>query len=186
MSEYEAEIKEAEAKIESKRRDINEVDKRLTDQLDALKRRFLPRVKENKERLVKCNYDISQCKISSDKATIELGNWQRKAEEDQKNRLEEVNRLTDAVTVERTTAENELILIQDQIEKKIKAKQKEREAKTEAKQKLLEEEQRQIEHVIVNRKKEADSAVEVLRANQRKNWKIKVPIPERLLPFKHG
>jgi len=173
VSEYEAEIKEAETKIESKRRDINEVDKRLADQLDALKRRFLPRVKENKERLVKCNYDISQCKISSDKATIELGNWQRKAEQDQKNHLEEVNRLADAVTVERTTAENELILIQDQIEKKIKAKQKEREAKTEAKQKLLEEEQRQIEHVIVNRKKEADSAIEVLRANQKKELEDK-------------
>lgn len=173
VSDYEAEIKILETEIEEKKRELNEIDKRLVEQVDTLKKRYLPRVRANKEKIEKCNYDISRCKISSDKANIELSKWQHKAGEDQKNHILEIQLQVDEAIVNKTTVENELAAIEDQIEKRIKTKQKERESKIEDKKKIFDSEHERIKQDISGKRTETDRLVQQLKTNQEKELEDK-------------
>ncbi len=86
--------------------------------MEKSKKKYLPRIKENKERVVKCKYDLSQYKIASDKANIELDGWQRKAEEDKRNHLDEIIQHIDKTNVAKTEAGKEMDNIEHQTEKK--------------------------------------------------------------------
>lgn len=173
VSDYEADIKAWEDKIEVSKKGIDEVNKRLLEQVDALKRKYLPGIRSNKEGVVKCNYEISQYKISSDKANIELDNWQRKAEEDQKNDLDEINRRFDATTNDKLTVESESESIENQIDKKINAKLKEKESKTEDRRKQVDAEEQAIARAIDDRREEMGRAVRLLKEKQEKELEDK-------------
>ena len=171
IPDYEAEIADIEKKIEAVKRQNSEVEKRLNEQTDVLKKKYHPRLKKNKDAVERCNYDIAQYKLSSDKANVELGNRQRKAEDDKINRIEEINQQTDKATVEKVAAENELAEIDASITKKIKTKQKERDSKNEVKQKLLNTEKQKISQVTTDKKHETDRSIQTLKENQSKELK---------------
>ncbi|MCE5179462.1 MAG: ATP-binding protein [Porphyromonadaceae bacterium] len=173
VSDYEAEIEALKAESEKIRIKINETDKRLVEQLEKSKKKYLPRIKENKERVVKCKYDLSQYKIASDKANIELDGWQRKAEEDKRNHLDEIIQHIDKTNVAKTEAGKEMDNIEHQTENKIKAKQKEKVARIEDRQKQLDTDQHQIALAITNKESETAIAVEELKANQDKELENK-------------
>lgn len=173
VSDYEAEIASLKDASEEKRLEINETDKRLVEQQEKLKKKYLPRIKENKEQIIKRQYDLSQYKIASDKANLELDGLQRKAEEDKKNHLDEINQQIDKAQVAKVEARKELDSIEDQTEKKIQAKQKEKTAKIEERQRQLDRSKSQIELAVIHKKSETAVAVEALKADQDKELEDK-------------
>lgn len=129
VADYESDILALEDEISAVKAIIRENDKLLDEQQEALKKKYLPRIRKNKEEIDKHKYNIEQEKRLIEKVQVELSNWYRRAENEKKTRLEEMGRLIDKATVEKEELVGELELLKRQIEKKIKSKQKEKETK---------------------------------------------------------
>ena len=173
VADYENEIASFEEKIEAIKVQNHEEDKNLAEQMEVLKRKYLPRIKKNKEEIDKHKYNIEQLKRVTEKEQVELGNWQRQAEADKKARIEEVNHLIDKVTADKIVIENELVSIKNQIEKKVKGKQKEKETKIEQKYQLIETDKEEIRKSINERKQKVEDEINSIKALQTQELEAK-------------
>lgn len=166
VADYENEMASFQKEIEAVKAQNHEEDKRLAEQQEGLKRKYLPHIKKNKEEIDKHNYNIEQQKRVAERERVELNNWQRQAEADKKARIEDVSHLIDKMTVEKTSIENELTAIQYQIDKKIKAKQKEKESKIKQKYQLIETDKQAISQSFTDRKQKVEEEIRSIKTRQ--------------------
>lgn len=180
VNDYESEIVSLEKEIETLKTRNDAEDKSSTDQLDALKRKYLPTIKKNKEEIERHKYNIGQETKNIEKANIELGGWEQRAEADKKARVDEINQLIDKAIFDKTEAENQLAAVKAEIDRKIKTKQKEKEAKTKEKIQLTEADKETITQTIADRKEKIEQEVQAIRNNQTKELKDKGADTEKI------
>ncbi|NDV83649.1 ATP-binding protein [Bacteroides sp. 51] len=180
VDDYESEIASLEKEIASLKIRNDAEDKRLADQLEALKKKYLPSIKKNKEEIERCKYNIGQETKNVEKANIELGGWEQRAEADKKARIDEVNQSFDKVVASKTEAENQLASVKAEIDRKIKTKQKEKEAKIKEKLQLTEADKEIIAQTIAERKEKTRQEVQAIRNSQTKELKDKGADTEKI------
>ena len=173
VADYEKEIIALEKEIEKLKASDNNLESILSEQLDALKKKYQPRIKKIKEEIEKYNYDIEQQKRSIESEDVTLGNLQRKAETDKNKKIETILSQIDSVSLDINAKENELEGIKNQIDKKIKAKQKEKESKIEQKRLLTETSKDKIKTSIAERNAQIEAEIKSIKDLQTQELEAK-------------
>jgi len=107
------------------------------DEFEKLRRRFHPKIKEQKEIIDTNKYQSDQNKIKLDEAGVRLSDWKNKATSEQKAELELIDIALARLSEEKTIAEEHVQKIEGGITKLIDAKKKEKEGKIKTEQQKL-------------------------------------------------
>lgn len=164
---------EFKSKIEEIKQAIANLNAQSNDELEKLKRKFQPKIKEQKEIIQKCDYTIENSKTKLDELSVRHADWEKKAKVEQKSAIENIEAIIFKLSVEKTEAEEQVKKIESSISKTIDTKKKEKEAKIKVEQEKVSivlkqhDEQIQLEKNIVNKKSEA------IKTNQKKELDTK-------------
>ena len=136
--------------VELVQRTISDLNLRSNDDLEKLRKRFQPKIKEQKEIVDVNQYQIDQKKTKLKETEVKLSEWKMKAETDQKNILENIDRIIIQLSDEKANAEGQVKKIEGSISKLINSKKKEKEEKTRIEQQKLSDKISQTDLLIQN------------------------------------
>ena len=122
------------------------------EEFEKLRRRFQPKIKEQKEIIDTDKYQSDQNKIKLDEAGVRLTDWKTKATAEQKAALEIVDYAIAKLSEEKTSAEEQVQKVESSISKLIDAKKKEKEGKIKTDQQKLTETISKIDLLIQSEK----------------------------------
>jgi hypothetical protein len=143
---------------------IADLNSKSNEELEKLRRRFQPKVKEQKEIVDTNKYIRDQSKIKLEEVGVRLTDWKTKAVTEQKAELEIIDNAISKLSEEKTNAEEQVQKVEGSITKLIDAKKKEKEGKIKTEQQKLTETISKIDLLIQsektsNSKKEAEIKV---------------------------
>lgn len=162
------EQEELKNKIYSKQQAITNLSISCNDDLDKLKRKFQPRIKEQKE-LVQQNENSRESNIAkSDELTVRLAEWENKAKAEQRSAVESIENIFAELSEEKTKAEEQVQKTEAGIAKIIDAKRKEKESRIRSAQQLLANNLMLLDQQIKEEKKSVSSKMESVKVHQKK------------------
>jgi hypothetical protein len=109
------------------------------EELEKLRKKFQPKIKEQKEIIDTNKYQSDQNKIKLEEIGVRLSDWKTKATTEQKAELEIIDNAIAKLSEEKTNAEQQVQKVEGSIVKLIDAKKKEKEGKIKAEQLKLNE-----------------------------------------------
>lgn len=130
---------ECSNKIQSLGQEKSNITIKLNEDLERIKNRFQPKIKEQKQIIETSNYQIEQCKVKLDIATNQLSVWQAKAIKEQNEALEIIDNNIAKLSEEKTKADEQLHKIIVSVSKSIDAKKKEKDGKIKTEQQKVNE-----------------------------------------------
>jgi len=148
--------------------EIADLNSKSNEDLEKLRRRFHPKVKEQKEFIDTNKYQSDQNKIKSEELGVRLTDWKTKATAEQKAELEMIDFTISKLSEEKTNAEEQVQKVEGSITKLIDAKKKEMEAKVKAEQQKLTETIGKI-NLLIQSEKTLISKKEVEIKSKQKN-----------------
>lgn len=160
-------------KIQAIHQNIANLNAYLNDELEKLKRKFNPKIKEKKEIIQHNEYILTNSKTKLDELSVRLLEWENKAKTEQKTALENIENIISKLSEEKTIAEEQVLKIENGIEKAIETKKKEKESKVKTEQEKLSFISKQLDEKIQEEKKNINSKTELIKANQNKELDIK-------------
>jgi hypothetical protein len=131
---------------------IADLNSKSNEELEKLRRRFQPKVKEQKEIVDMNKYQSDQNEIKLEEVGVRLTHWKTKAAAEQKSELEIIDNAISKLSEEKTEAEELVKKIEGSITKLIEAKKKEKEGKIKAEQQKLTEMNGKIDFLIQSEK----------------------------------
>ncbi len=131
---------------------IADLNSKSNEELERLRRRFQPKIKEQKEIIDTNKYQRDQNKIKLEEAGVRLADWKTKAAAEQKAELEIIDNAILKLSEEKTNAEEQVQKVEGSITKLIDAKKKEKDGKIKAEQQKLTETIRKIDLLIQSEK----------------------------------
>ena len=123
--------------IKAAQQAIAVLDSKLNEELEKLRRRFQPKIKEQKEIVDTNKYQSDQNKIKLEEVGVRLTDWKTRAATEQKAELEIIDNAILKLSEEKTSAEEQVQKVEGGITKLIDAKKKEKEAKIKTEQHKL-------------------------------------------------
>ena len=114
-----------------------DLNSKTIEELEKLRRRFHPKVKEQKEIVDTNKYQSEQNKIKFEEVGVRLSDWETKAITEQKAELEIIDNAIEKLSDEKIIAEEQVKKVEAGITKLIDAKKKEKEGKIKAEQQKL-------------------------------------------------
>ncbi len=144
-----------------------------SEELEKLRRRFHPRVKEQKEIVDTNKYQSDQNKIKLDEVGVRLTDWKTKAETEQKAELEIIDNAIAKLSEEKTSAEEQVQKVEGSITKLIDAKKKEKEAKIKTEQQKLTDTISKIDLLIQSEKTSIGKKETEIKSKQKKELDTK-------------
>ena len=120
--------------IKAAQQAIAVLDSKLNEELEKLRRRFQPKIKEQKEIVDTNKYQSDQNKIKLEEVGVRLTDWKTKAATEQKAELAIIDNAILKLSEEKTSAEEQVQKVEGSITKLIDAKKKEKEAKIKTEQ----------------------------------------------------
>jgi hypothetical protein len=118
---------------------IADLNSKSNEELEKLRKRFQPKIKEQKENIDTKKYESDQSKIKLEEIGVRLTDWQTKSTAEQKTELEIIDNAIAKLSEEKTNAEEHVQKVEGSIIKLIDAKKKEKEGKIKAEQLKLNE-----------------------------------------------
>jgi hypothetical protein len=118
---------------------IADLNSKSNEELEKLRKRFQPKIKEQKEIIDTNKYQSDQNKIKLEEIGVRLTDWKTKATTEQKADLENIDNAIAKLSEEKTNAEAQVQKVEGSIVKLIDAKKKEKEGKIKAEQLQLNE-----------------------------------------------
>lgn len=125
------------SQIQSIQHTITDLNSKSNDDLEKLRRRFLPKVKEQKEIVSVNEYQSNQNKIKLEEVGVRLSEWKTKATNEKESELKSIDDAFAKLSEEKIKAEEHVQKIEGGITKLIDAKKKEKEGKVRAEQQKL-------------------------------------------------
>jgi hypothetical protein len=147
---------------------IADLNSKSNDELEKLRRRFQPKVKEQKEIVDTNKYQSDQNKIKLEEVGVSLTDWKTKAAKEQKAELEIIDNSISKLSEEKTNAEEQVQKIERSITKLIDAKKKEKEGKIKAEQQKLTEAISKIDLLIQSEKTSIGKKEAEIKVKQKK------------------
>lgn len=123
--------------IQSIQKAIADLNTKSNEELEKLRRRFQPKVKEQKEIIDTNKYQSDQNKTKLEAVGVRLGEWKTKAATEQKAELETIDNAFARLNEEKISAEEQVKKVEIGITKRIDTKKKEKEAKIKTEQQKL-------------------------------------------------
>ena len=147
---------------------IADLNSKSNEELEKLRRRFQPKIKEQKEIVDTNKYQSEQSKIKLEEVAVRLTDWKTKAATEQKTELEIIDSSISKLSEEKTNAEEQLQKVEGSIIKLIDAKKKEKEGKINAEQLKLTETISKIGLLIQSEKSSIDKKKAEIKVKQKK------------------
>jgi len=116
---------------------IADLNSKSNEELEKLRRRFQPKVKEQKEIVDTNKYQSDQNKIKLEEVGVRLTDWKTKAATEQKAELEIIDNAITKLSEEKASAEEQVQKVEGSITKLIDAKKKEKEGKIKIEQQKI-------------------------------------------------
>ncbi len=160
-------------KIEEIKQAIANLNTQSIDELEKLKRKFQPKIKEQKEIIQKNEYTIGNSKTKLDELTIRQTELEKKAKAEQKTAIENIETIISKLSEEKTKAEEQVQKIESGISKTIDTKKKEKESKIKTEQEKVSIVLKQLDEQIQVEKKNINAKSETVKANQHKELDAK-------------
>lgn len=161
------------SKIEEIKQAISTLNAQSNDELEKLKRKFQPKIKEQKEIINHCEYIIGNSKTKLDELSVRLAEFEKKAKAEQKAAIENIEAIIYKLSEEKTETDEQVKKIESSISKTFDTKKKEKEAKIKAKQEKVYIVLKQLDLQIQAEKKNIDAKSETIKSNQKKELDIK-------------
>lgn len=152
VADLQKEKDDFENQIQAIQHVISDLNTKSNDELEKLRRRFQPKVKEQKETIDTNKYQSDQNKIKLEEVGVRLSEWKTKAANEKQAELRLVDDAIAKLSEEKTKAEEQVQKIDGGINKQIEAKKKEKEGKVKAEQQKLNETISKIDLLIENEK----------------------------------
>lgn len=172
IADYEKEKTYLVQEIENARKKISDLSLSLEKTSDSLRRKYQPKIRENKDQIKTNEYLIQKAQSRISELSASIQNLQTKAEEEKKLKMEEIGNAIATSIEEEEVLKSSIHANEDMLQKKVRAKEreqlKETEAETEKSEKLIID----IDNVIGLRREEIDLRIGTI--NQQKNSELSV------------
>lgn len=153
--------------IQANQQVIADLNRQSNEDLEKLRRRFNPKIKEQKEFIDINKYQGDQNKIKLDEAGVRLTGWKTKATSEQKAELEIIDNAFAKLSEEKTNAEEQVQKVEGSITKLIDAKKKEKEGKIKTEQQKLTDKISKIDLLIQSEKTSIGNKEAEIKGKQR-------------------
>ncbi len=173
VAELQNEQKEINEKIQGIKQSIQKLQTDLIDDLDKLKRRFHPKIKELKENILQNEYNLQTGKSKLDELSVQLTEWESKAKSEQKSVIKNIEENIAQLNEEKIKSEEEVLKIETSITKTIDAKKKEKASKIKEEQKILVDISQILDAQIQDEKKNIHLKSESIKTAQKNELKVK-------------
>lgn len=160
-------------KIEEIKQTIANLNIQSNDELDKLKRKFQPKIKEQKEIIQQSEYTKTNGKSKLDELSVRLSEWETKAKAEQKAAIEKIEIAISKLSEEKTKADEQVQKIENGITKTIGTKKKEKEEKIKTEQQKLADISKQFDEQIQEEKVTISAKSATIKANQNKELDTK-------------
>jgi hypothetical protein len=147
---------------------IADLNSKSNEELEKLRRRFQPKIKEQKEIVDTNKYQSHQNKIKLEEVGVRLTAWKTKAAKEQKAELEIIDNAISKLSEEKTNSEEQVQKVEGSITKLIDAKKKEKEGKIKVEQLKLTETISKIDLLIQSEKTTIGKKEAEIKVKQKK------------------
>ena len=147
---------------------ISDLNSKSNEDLEKLRKRFQPKVKEQKEIVDTNKYQSDQNKIKLEEVGVRLTDWKTKAATEQKAELEIIDNAISKLSEEKTSAEEQVQKVEGSITKLIDAKKKEKEGKIRTEQQKLTDTISKIDLLIQSEKTSIGKKEAEIKSKQKK------------------
>jgi hypothetical protein len=168
VADYEKEKAELKDKIQEIQKAISGLNSECSEELEKLKRKFTPRIREQKEIISNCQYTYDQSKLRLDEKNVQLDEFKRKAEAEKKSALEKVEEEISKANDELINAKEKAQKIKGSINSQIDKKRKEKDGKLKTEQEKVNAALSKIDLEISNYKEEAEKKAVETRNKRKK------------------
>lgn len=168
------------SKIQALQQTISNLNAQSNDDLEKLKRKFKPKIIEQKELIQHSEYIQTNSKTKLDELGVRLSEWEIKAKAEQKTAIEKIDIVISKLSEEKTIAEEQVQKIEIGIKKAIETKKKEKESKVKIEQEKLSVILKQLDEKIQEEKENVNRKVELIKTNQKKELDTKGANTERI------
>jgi len=173
VADLQKEKDEFKNQIQAIQQAIANLNSASADDLEKLRRRFQPKLKEQKEIIDTNKYQSDQNKIKLEEVGVRLTDWKTKAATEQKAALEIIDNTIAKLSEEKTNAEEQVQKVEGGITKLIDAKKKEKEGKIKAEQQKLTETISKIDLLIQSEKTSIGKKEAEIKVKQKKELDYK-------------
>lgn len=180
VADLQQEQEEFKNKIQVIQQAIANLNAQNNEELEKLKRKYKPKIKEQKELIQHSEYILTNSKTKLDELGVRLSEWEIKAKAEQKTAIEKIEIIISKLSEEKTIAEEQVQKIEIGIKKAIEAKKKEKESKVKIEQEKLSVILMQIDEKIQEEKENVNRKVELIKTNQKKELDSKGANTERI------
>lgn len=129
VAQYEKEKKKLATKVEELNQQVTVLQQDMNKELDKLKKKFGPRIRETKESLTEQEYIADQSSMKLEQAKLMKKDYELKADAEKKEALQQMEARIDAATEEHLNAKQALQAIEEALQKQVRSKEKEYEKK---------------------------------------------------------
>lgn len=167
VNDYEEEKQQLNISVEEQKREFKEIQEKFESSKDNLKRRFQSKITEKKTAIKENEYFLQQTGIKLNESKRRLIKYQESAIEERKNKLDEIENALSAALNSETRAKEHLTSIEQELNKLIRAQEKERDKKVTIEHERVRNQCEEINSLIdqnklqlIERKKELESLQE--------------------------
>lgn len=151
------------------------------DELEKLRRRFQPKIKEQKENIQNNEYARDQSKLKLDEVSVHLIEWRRRAAVEQKTELENIDTSISKLSEDKIKANKQVRSIEDNITTLVEAKKNEKGAKLKTELQTLTDTISKIDLAIQNEKISTEKKETDIKNKQKKELDDKGADTKRIL-----
>ena len=164
---------ELQLQIQILRQSIEQFQIDLNEDLDKLKRRYQPKIKELKELIQQKEYVLQSGRLKLDELAVQLAEWHMRAKNEQKVMIEEIESKMAQLNEEKIKAEEQVLKIESTIHKTIEVKKKEKSAKLKNEQEKLKIDLQHLDLQLQQEKTVIQSKIDAIKSSQNQELEIK-------------
>lgn len=180
LADYEKERSELSEKINLENKLISDLLASLDKTEESLKRKYQPKIRENKESIKKNEYLAEKAESKKTELIVAINNLNIRAEEEKRGQIEKIdNAIAEAVEAEMVISAN-IQKHEEQLEKQIKAKEREKTKSIEAQKEKTDELLQALNVEIKLRKEEIDSRINDINLHKKEELSDKGADTSRL------
>jgi len=148
LEDYSEEKSKLLEAIEDAKKTIAQLTLAETEDIEKLRRKYLPKIKECKDSIAEHNYTVEQNTLKIDNAKLNLKDFELKANTEKQNALQEIEASIDAATEKLLAAKQYMQSIEESLQKQLKSKEKEYDKKLTIEEETINTQLRFIEEDI--------------------------------------
>jgi hypothetical protein len=180
VSDLQQEKEVLKNKIQANHQIIGNINAESNEELEKLKRKFKPKIKEQKEIIQHSEYTQTNSKTKLDELGVRLSEWEIKAKAEQKKTIEEIETIISKLSEEKSIAEEQVQKIEISIKKAVEIKKKEKESKLKIEQEKLSNILKQHDEKFQEEKENVKIKVTFIKTNQKEELYTKGANTERI------